>query len=205
MLQHPAAVRAGFEEAADTFLATVRSVPDALWDAPGALGEWTLRELVAHTLRAFSTIETYLASDSTDDRVVADAVGYYRAVLAGGPELHRSVAQRGRQAGIQLTDPPGQSEDIVQRVLALVASVGDDDPIVTPAGTMVFSEYLVTRTLELGVHALDIQRATNQTTSMGPDTAAVVLGVLVPLADAPRLVLALTGRQQLPADYNLLA
>ena len=54
MLQHPAAVRAAFEDAATSLLQTVDRVEPHQWELPG-LGEWTVRELTAHTLRAFTT------------------------------------------------------------------------------------------------------------------------------------------------------
>jgi uncharacterized protein (TIGR03083 family) len=204
MLQHPAAVRAAFDESTETFVDTVRAVPEEVWDVHGALGEWTVRELAGHALRALTTIETYLATEpSAGARTIADTGEYFHAALSD-PAMHRGVAERGRQAGAALVDPQGQVEDVAQRVQALVASTGDDDPIANPAGTMVFSEYLATRVLELAVHTLDLQRATNQVTTMSPATAQVVLGVLVQLADPVRLTLALTGRQPLPAEHNVL-
>jgi uncharacterized protein (TIGR03083 family) len=205
MLQHPAAVRAAFGEATEAFVETVRAVPDDLWDVSGALGEWTVRELTGHALRALLTVETYLANEPTPgSRVIGDATEYLTTSL-GDPAVHRGVAERGRRAGAGLADPLGQVEVTAQRVVALVASTGDDDPVENPAGTMVFSEYLATRVLELAVHSLDLQRATNQLSTMGPATAQVVLGVLTQLAEPVRLTLALTGRQPLPIDYNVLA
>jgi len=204
VLQHPAAVRAAFEEATGQFVTTVRRVPAELWDAPGALGEWTVRQLTGHCLRALTTIETYLAAEPGNDRSIADALEYFELSL-GDPSIHRSVAERGRQAGRALDDPPGQVEAVADRLRGLVGSTGDDDPLSNPAGTMVFSEYLVTRVIELAVHTLDLQRATNQVPTMSPAVAHVVLGLLVQLADPVRLTLALTGRQTLPDDYNVLS
>ena len=54
-----AQVREAFESAADWFLDVVRRVSVDAWSRPG-LGEWTVRELAAHTARAFTTIELYL-------------------------------------------------------------------------------------------------------------------------------------------------
>ena len=104
MLQHPAAVRAGFEEGGATLLRTLRAITPDLWDRQGALGEWTVRELAAHALRAFVTVEGYLLAEPTVDRVLADATEYYATVLAD-PGVHQGVAARGRQAARQLLDP----------------------------------------------------------------------------------------------------
>ena len=203
MLQHPAAVRAAFDEAGRTLLRTLRAVTAEQWDRPGALGDWTTRELAAHTLRAFITVEAYLGAAPTIDRVIAASAEYYATALSD-PSVHKGVASRGREAGRQLLDPVGEAETTVTRVTALVAATADDDPVATPAGQMTLIEYLATRVVEAGVHTLDLQRATGQLPELHPDTAAVVLAVLTQLAPAPALIMALTGRQQLPADFNVL-
>ena len=81
-------VAARFEEAATTFLSTVRAIGPEMWDRIGALGDWNVRELTAHTMRAFITIEGYLGAEPTTDRVLADAAEYYNTVLAD-PDAHR--------------------------------------------------------------------------------------------------------------------
>jgi uncharacterized protein (TIGR03083 family) len=203
MLQHPAAVRAAFAEGAATLLAALRAVGPEQWDRPGALGDWTVRELTAHTLRAFITIDGYLMAQPTTDRVLADAAEYYATVLSGAG-IHQGVNSRARQAGRQLIDPLGETETTVAQVLALVASTADDEPVNTFAGQITLIEYLATRVVELGVHTLDLQRATGQLAELHPDTSAVVLAVLTSLASPVPLILALTGRAALPSDYNVL-
>lgn len=203
MLQHPPAVRAGYEEAATTFLGALHDVQEHQWDSPGALGEWTVRALVAHMLRSFTMVEACLAAEPTVDRVLPEAVDYYQVALSD-PGLHALVARRARDGAVALTDPIGESEATAQRVLALVASTDDDEPVNTFVGQISLSECLATRAVELGVHTLDLQRATGQPTSMHPATSAVVLSVLTQLTDPARLVLALTGREPLPADFNVL-
>ena len=73
MLQHPAAVRAAFHDASDSLLAVLRAVRPEQWDRPGALGDWTTRELAAHALRAYVTVDGYLAAAPSTDRILADA------------------------------------------------------------------------------------------------------------------------------------
>lgn len=202
MLQHPAAVRAGFEDAASSLLRAIERVEAHQWDLPG-LGVWTVRELTAHALRAFTTIERYLAADPTVDRLIVDAAEYFRVVLAD-PSVHNVVAERARQSGAELIDPVGESEATAQRVLALVASTADDDVVETMAGKMMFIEYLATRAAELALHTLDLQRATAQPRALSPATATLVVGLMAELAEPIALLSALTGRGTLPADYNVL-
>jgi uncharacterized protein YlxP (DUF503 family) len=202
VLQHPAAVRAAFEDATTTLLATVARVEPHQWELAG-LGVWTVRELTAHTLRAFTTIERYLAAEPSVDRLIADAADYYRNVFAD-PNINAGVAERGRAAGAQLTDPIGESEATAQRVLALVASTADDDVVNTMLGQMMFVEYLATRAAELAVHTLDLQRATGQALSLRPATTSMVVALMAELAEPIALLSALTGRGTLPADYTVL-
>ena len=204
MLQHPAAVRAAFEEGADTLLRTLRSVTPDLWDRPAALADWSTRELAAHALRAFVTIEGYLAAEPHTDRILGDAAEYYAAALSD-PTVHEGVAVRGRQAGRQLIDPVGEAEATIAAVLALVAATADDEPVNTFAGQITLSEYLATRVVEVGVHTLDLQRATGQHPELHPATAAVVRSVLTQLAAPVPLILALSGRTTLSPDYNVLS
>ncbi|MFZ4719483.1 MAG: maleylpyruvate isomerase family mycothiol-dependent enzyme [Ilumatobacteraceae bacterium] len=196
-------MRAAFSEASATFLRALRKVGEEYWDRPGALGEWTTRELVAHALRAYITIDGYLAAEPTTDRVIADAGEYYAIVLADAG-VHQGVATRARQAGRQLIDPIGQSEVTAANTLALVASTPDDEPVNNFAGQIPFIEYLATRTVELGVHTLDLQRATGQEPELHRDTSAVIVSILASLAKPEQLILALTGRGSLADGFNVL-
>jgi uncharacterized protein (TIGR03083 family) len=195
-------VRAAFEDATTTLMSTVNRVEPHQWDLPG-LGVWTVRELTAHTLRAFTTIERYLAAEPKVDRLIVDATEYYRNVFAD-PNINAGVAERGRAAGAQLTDPVGECEATAQRVLALVASTADDDVVNTTFGQMMFIEYLATRAAELAVHTLDLQRATGQEQNLRPATSSMVVGLMAELAEPISLLSALTGRGSLPADYSVL-
>ncbi len=203
MLQHPAAVRAAFEEGSATLLRALRDITPEYWDRRGALGDWSTRELTAHTLRAFVTIEGYLEAAPATDRVLADAAEYYATALSD-PTAHQGVAARARKAGRQLIDPVGEAEATIERVLAQIAATADDEPVNTFAGQITLIEYLATRVVELGVHTLDIQRATGQMAELHPDTSAVVLAVLTQLTSPVPIILALTGRAPLPADFNVL-
>jgi uncharacterized protein (TIGR03083 family) len=202
VLHDPAQVRDAYERGAEDFLDAVRSVPDEGWGRP-ALGAWTVRELVAHTLRAFTTVEAYLGAEPSVDRPLADAAEYYRVVLAD-PSIHSAVLARGRDAGRDLTDPVGMSETVVQRVLGLVAGAADDDVVQTFAGQITLAEYLATRVVEVAVHTLDLQRALGQRPHLHPDTSEVVLQLLTELGPAEPMILALTGRAPLPDGFNAL-
>lgn len=203
-LSDPALAREAFAEASANFLRVLDTTEDADFSTPA--GDWTLGELIAHTLRAFSCIETYLAgpTDRSDPRPIVDAVEYYQVALSD-PRVHEGIAQRARVAAREITDPIGAAEVIAARVGALVASSADDEAVHSPGGQMALSEYLVTRVVELALHTTDIQRCLGQAEEIHPTVARLILPVLAGLGPSTQIILALTGRGRLPDHFNVLS
>lgn len=89
------AVRDRYAGAARAFLELAEQVPHHAWSRP-ALGEWDVRALTGHTSRALTTVETYLATPTTGERV-AGPVEYFLAVR--GATSPDAIAQRGKETG----------------------------------------------------------------------------------------------------------
>ncbi|MGE3622030.1 MAG: maleylpyruvate isomerase N-terminal domain-containing protein [Acidimicrobiia bacterium] len=229
--------RAAYRSAARTLVEVVGAVPAGAWDLP-ALGDWTARELTGHALRAFTTVESYLAVGGEAPVDLASPEAYFRAALgAAGSDVHRAVYERGVAAGAELADPVATVSEVAERVLALVEATPDDAVAGTSFGTIRLADYLPTRVVELVVHGLDLARATgvavegpqppgphggpgagplggdgSRTRSQGgpvpvdPDVADLVVGLLVRVRPETTVavVLALTGREPLPAGFNVL-
>jgi uncharacterized protein (TIGR03083 family) len=196
--------RAAFGAAAGWFLATVDEVGER-WAEPG-LGEWTVRDLVGHTSRSLTTVETYLDAEP-GEVTVGSAVAYYDAVrqASTGP----AVAERGRRAGAALGgDPVGFLAELEERVRAKVAAAADDAFVATAAGGMRLVDYLPTRTFELVVHTADLSAALGVPGDPPPDAAASALQLAALLVrehgDATDVLLALTGRRALPPGFTVL-
>ena len=198
----PLTARAAFRDASDVFLAAAGAVPAGGWDQPG-LGEWTVRELTAHALRAFLTLQR-LCDTTGGAPQLESAMAYYRAV-AVREDVHAGVLQRGREAGAQLVDPEATARRTAEQALGRLAATSDEHVGDTFAGPMRLADYLPTRVVELGIHTLDLQRATGLPMSLPASAAAVILGTLAELADVPTLLMAMTGRQPLPDGFNVLA
>jgi hypothetical protein len=199
-------VRLAFEAAADWYLSVLVRVPAAVWDQPG-LGVWTVKELAAHTARAFVTIETYLAN-APDEVVIPDATAYFSLALAN-PATHEGVAQRGRQEAASLgADPAASIAIIAERVRGIVAATSDDAVIGSAVGGIRFTDYLVTRVLELTVHTCDLCAAIDLDEPPPEVAAAVAFSVLGGLAahhpERGELLRALTGRVALAHGANVL-
>ncbi len=72
---------------------------------------------------------------------------------------------------------------------------------------MRFIDYLPSRIVELVLHTLDLQRATDQPLRSAPDALAITLTIVTALADRAdpiALALAITGRADLPHGFNVL-
>lgn len=198
--------REAFQEAADFFLSVVRRVPEDRWESPG-LGVWNLRELVGHTGRAMTSIETY--ADSPVEQVeVASPVDYFMLAqrTVGTPE---AVAQRGRDAGRDLgADPIAAMTETARRVLGRLEHMSDDALLGVPVGGMRLMDYLPTRVQELTIHSLDIANALNIEAEPPPRAMALTLHLLADralrLGQGPLLALATTGRCSLPPGFTLV-
>lgn len=203
-----APVAHAFDSAARRFL-EVSACATGHYDDPG-LGEWSVRDLVGHTSRSLSTVETYLDVASADSGPVdlADAVAYYLAI-AGALTETAAVVERGRAAGAALgEDPMAALSALVDRVPELVRTAPPTAVVRTPFGTMTLAGYLPTRTLELTVHTCDLAAALGVSADVPRAAAADAFAVIGDLAaaqgTAAEAVLALTGRRRLPAGYSVL-
>ena len=120
-----------------------------------------------------------------------------------------AVAQRGRDAGTALgADPVAAVAEIAARVVPLVEACDGTELLTTIAGGMRLADYLPTRTFELAVHTADLASALGLPLDVPPTAAAQALAVVAALAVADGLagplLLAATGRSELPARFSVL-
>lgn len=201
-------IRTAMTEAGEWFLAVVDAITEEQWSQP-CLGEWTVRETVAHAARAWITIDEYFDQPAI---VEIDSAAVYFAVGMLDPAVHQAVADRGRAAGAELGEV-AELRRLADRVNALVAGADDDQPIATRLGGLAFSEYLRTRVLELTIHTLDVVDALGiqgERAEPPASTSTVTLDLLgeVVTARGPgpagAAIRALTGRRPPPSGFNVL-
>jgi uncharacterized protein (TIGR03083 family) len=132
----------------------VRTLSPEQLDGPTRLGEWRVRDLVAHTGMALGAVSRFLERpEPTRQQVTvldwpfataADAAGIEdasRRIAEDNPDLDAHLAAVERRYTADLAEHPGT------RLLA------------TGTGPMPLSDYLVTRTVELIVHTDDLNDA----------------------------------------------
>lgn len=196
-----------FSRAADAFVRVVHGIKPDQWETLG-LGVWSVRSLVGHTTRALITVGDYLELDPATQVDMETAGDYYGQIylVYTNPE---AIAQRGVQAGIALGDDPiGHIEALKKRALDLIA-VQDATRLVSLGGMGIpLDEYLKTRVFELVVHSIDIARATGQVAHFSPElieeSAALAAGIAARKGDGEQVLMALTGREQLPEGFSVV-
>jgi uncharacterized protein (TIGR03083 family) len=197
-----------FASAATAFARLVHDIPASKWDGPG-LDEWDLRSLVGHTSRSLITVSTYLQT-TAEREDIATPEEYYARVNPSALGMDPSaVLERGRQAGIDLGDDPVAAVDgLVERVLGELAVAGD--PLIQVIGGLGIRlhSYLPTRTFELAVHSLDIARAVDLNFRLPEDVlgdaAVLATRVGVVMGQGEAVLLALTGRAELPPSFSVV-
>jgi hypothetical protein len=195
-----------FDSAARAFAELVHRVPS--FDSPG-LGEWDMRALVGHTSRSLITVSTYLQSTAKREDVATPAEYYTRIRHIAAGLGAGDIVERGRQAGRDLgADPAAAVDALVDRALGDLDGVGD--PLIEVIGGLGIrlQNYLPTRTFELTVHSLDIAHAAGVQFAPPDAVLADAVGLATEVAlqtGAGRpLLLALTGRVPLPAEFSVV-
>jgi uncharacterized protein (TIGR03083 family) len=191
----------------DRFGATLAALSPDDWQRPTRCPPMDLRRLTAHALRGAERIIEFLGRPPTDPPADVDAVSYFRydpAVV--GPDVVRRAAEAaGSRTGAEIA---ALWATTWPDALALADKHLDDDPILaSPLGKIRLSEYVRTRVVEVGVHAMDVRDALGEEPDPSPEGVAVVCGVLAgllsaeppPGLDGVRFILTGTGRAPLDA------
>lgn len=190
--------------AGDHALSLVAGVAADQWPAP-ALGSWTVRMLVGHIGRSFTTVTDYLAKPAATKDVPSTA-DYY--VIALQQTDSAAIDARAEQAAHALGDAPLATLRGFRDAAIAVLDVAGDPLITTIAGGMSLSDYLPTRIFELAVHSLDLARATDQAAALPAEVcghaAALAAVTAVRRGHGETVLSALTGRSTLPSGFSVV-
>ncbi len=179
------------------------------WATPTRCPPMSFREVAVHALRGAYRIIEFLSVPSSGGEPEKDAVTYYRYdAAAEGPVIVKRAQEESRKRAPD-ADIPGEWRAVWDEALTAARKVSDDDPVVaTPFGTLRLREYLKTRCVEVGVHAMDLRDALGLAPDPTPEAIEVVGDVLRGLLGADlrplgmddvRFALVGTGRAELAA------
>ena len=204
--------RRSYQSAAVSFADLVSRLPADRWDGPG-LGDWTLRDLVGHTVSsALRQVPAALASP-VETVAVETAEAYWSLARTVPPDIYATFTaastRDARETGRDLGDDPASAvSELVGRATQALAGAGDDDVIATAAGGMRLRDWLPTRTFELVVHGQDVADAAGVAYVLAPEVlaeaAAQAARVAAAGGDGALLLRALTGRAALPEKFSII-
>ncbi len=206
--------RLAFKFATEGFVELVSNIPTGNLNNH-ALGDWTILELVAHSARAFTTIEDY-SNKIGNLPPLMNAAEYFK-LAADSPvgsqariNRDKGISERAKAASQDMkNDLCGFIKELATRVKNLVDNSADDTPIASPFGQMSLIGYLPTRTFELTVHSLDLSKAADLEL---PDIFNLPISESLKLAAeiasgteaAKDILLAVCGRKSLPSNFSLV-
>jgi uncharacterized protein (TIGR03083 family) len=156
-------IRALFCETAD---AAAQLVADPAlkerFEGPSALAEFSVRGLAGHLLRSMTSVDGYLDRPAPAGGDVVSAAQYYASVLRGetdiNSEFHRSIRRRGIEAAPETPEalPVAWAETAGRLRNRLSGEPADRRVQVFGDLVLTLDDYLVTRLIELVVHADDL-------------------------------------------------
>jgi len=176
------------------WLADQRPALEQSFDRPSVLAQFSVRGLAGHLRRAMTSVETYLdrPGPAPGPGPVVDVISaarYYATVATADADLdsefHRAIRQRGLEAA------PGSPVDFVldwgETAGALIGRLEREpsDRLVQVYGDLVLTldDYLVTRLIELVVHADDLAASLGvDPPALPPEATGLVVATLVEVA-----------------------
>ncbi|MFI1964232.1 sterol carrier family protein [Streptomyces pathocidini] len=152
--------------------------------APTRLGSWSVRELIVHIALALDALPRVLAVRPAPAEPELDLLGYVRPVPG---DLAEATAAR---VAAELETLPAPSEEggprallarldgAAERLAQAVAEAGGATPVPLPIGALTVDDFLVTRLLELVVHADDLADATGRAVRLDRQALAAATRLL---------------------------
>ncbi|EME98949.1 maleylpyruvate isomerase family mycothiol-dependent enzyme [Streptomyces mobaraensis NBRC 13819 = DSM 40847] len=180
----PAKVRA----ALDGQLTALRRAVTALCEGPGAaaslaaptrLGDWTVRDLIAHLAIALESLPVRLAEPApgpAETRV--DLRGYLAAARSGADSVAVAATTASRALGDEPAAVAARLDEAADRLSTAVADADPAAPLATVLGPMTVADYTLTRLLEAVVHADDLAAATGLAVAHDRQALATVTRLL---------------------------
>ena len=156
---------------ADLIAAWLSGLPPSVWRTPSVLPGWTITELAQHLAMSLRATHLVLADPSPDRPIGIDR--YVSGYAAAAPQLlERELS------GTAGRDPAEVLAGLYAEREAAAAAVADPPParaVAGPRGPLSPGDWLLTRAIEMVVHADDLSRSLPDRESVDLDRTALRL------------------------------
>ncbi|MCQ4200632.1 maleylpyruvate isomerase family mycothiol-dependent enzyme [Streptomyces coelicoflavus] len=134
--------------------AAVRTLAPEQLALPTRLGDWTVRELVAHVGTALAAVDRLLG-EAEPPRQDGRLLDWPFAIAADAD----AIAATARRLAGEHPDPDAHLAEVERRFTELLDTRPGSRLLPTSAGALPLADYVVTRTVELVVHTDDLNAA----------------------------------------------
>lgn len=191
----------------------VAGLSESEWDRPTRCEPWSVRELLGHVRVVIAWLPQMIDGPAPDKAEVS-AADYYQPDDRFSPQTNAARIGLARNHAAGHSSGAALAEDFAatwQQVDRICRDEPEDRVVRTRHGdTMLLSEFLLTRVLEVAVHGLDMADALGHEPWLTPEAGAAVLELLLGPDqldaacelgwDAPTLLRKVTGRAALNAS-----
>ncbi|MFG2841708.1 sterol carrier family protein [Kitasatospora sp. NPDC048296] len=158
----PQKVRAALAAQTGALRAAVAGLGDEQLDLPTRLGDWRVRELLAHLAVQLDFLPVHL-DDPLEGRPVLDLLGWVSAVATVAPALDAQTRERAAAGfggdAASVAAAFGRAADALTGLLERSEAADPVRRLEGRLGSMLLSDLLVTRLVETVVHADDLADA----------------------------------------------
>lgn len=201
-----AAVRHDLSEQWDVLRAWLEELPDPASSEPSTLPGWSLADLVAHLARIWDSVRALRLVETGEDSEPL-TLGEYLATYAQAD--HEYFDRLAHELAAEISDDPlAHIDEFSEQALAhldLLAEAGEHAVVVARRGPIELLDFLVSRLLELVVHAYDLAPALPLPIPVDPTARTIVAqalltvleertGYRLDVADEEAWIKAATGR-----------
>ena len=155
-------VLAAFATEAAQLSAALGQSTEADWDRPTGCSPWNVAELLGHVVTVLDWLPGMLAADAPAEATVS-ATGYYRPDERFSARTNATRLDLARQRAAAAGNGPALAAEydrVWRKAHALSSAEPADRVVRTRHGdSMLLTDFLVTRIVEVGIHGLDLAAA----------------------------------------------
>jgi hypothetical protein len=182
------------------------------WDAQSALAMWTVSGLAGHLARSVLTVPWVLSTEVSTDVPIVSAVEYFTVMSDDDNDPSSELAAMVRQRGDEAAGQGPQEllrrfDEVLDSLPDVLRKAGPAREVMAFGRRMRLDQYLVTRIVELTVHADDLSVSVGMPSPVFPEPAydaslATLAAIAARRRGAHAVMRALARSERAPANVS---